>query len=64
MKGDIAPQEWKGDFNFTYRIGPGFQNPDRKVQMTISNKNHNVSVYNAFGIIKGTLEPGSTISNT
>ena len=57
--GDDAPPTWQGALNFTYRLGPGFLQPDRKVQMFISTHNQNVSVYNAFGVIKGAIEPGN-----
>ena len=58
LAGEEAPSEWQGGLNFTYRLGPGFVQPDRKVQMFISTQNQNASVYNAFGVIKGAIEPG------
>ena len=58
MAGEAAPPAWQGGMNFTYSLGPGFTQPERKVQMFISTSNQNASIYNVFGIIRGTVEPG------
>ena len=63
MTGEEAPPAWQGGMNFTYRLGPGFIRPEKKVQMFISTSNQNASIYNVFGIIRGTVEPGRTYMN-
>ena len=63
MAGENAPSAWQGGLNFTYKLGPGFTQPGRKVQMFISTSNQNASIYNVFGIIKGSIEPGTKISS-
>ncbi|XP_063400485.1 glutamate carboxypeptidase 2-like [Mytilus trossulus] len=56
MTGDQVPDEWKGDLNITYRIGPGLTNK-RKINLRVSNKLAHRRIFNVIGKIKGELEP-------
>ena len=63
MIGEDAPPAWQGGLNFTYKLGPGYTQPEKKVQMFISTSNQNASIYNVFGIIKGSIEQGTPVAN-
>ena len=58
MAGEAAPTDWQGGLNFTYHIGPGFKQAQRHVQMFVSTHTQSARVYNAFGVIEGSVEPG------
>ncbi|XP_028320694.1 N-acetylated-alpha-linked acidic dipeptidase 2 [Gouania willdenowi] len=60
MGGPIPPNNWKGNLNVPYRIGPGFQDvvsKDQKVRMNIHTNNQVTRIYNVIGRIRGALEP-------
>lgn len=52
------PNEWVGDLNASYSLGPGFLNPEWKVKMNISTTNQKRTVYNTIGILRGSVEDG------
>nr|XP_002741450.2 PREDICTED: N-acetylated-alpha-linked acidic dipeptidase 2 [Saccoglossus kowalevskii] len=57
LGGDIAPESWQGGLNISYRIGPGFTNPNRSVQMDIHTSRERRLTYNTIGFIRGQVEP-------
>uniref|UniRef100_A0A8C9VRE3 Glutamate carboxypeptidase 2 n=1 Tax=Scleropages formosus TaxID=113540 RepID=A0A8C9VRE3_SCLFO len=59
MGGQIPPNNWKGDLNVSYRIGPGFADglANRKVRMNIHTINRVTRIYNVIGKIRGAVEP-------
>ncbi|XP_066938487.1 putative N-acetylated-alpha-linked acidic dipeptidase isoform X1 [Macrobrachium rosenbergii] len=57
MEGETAPSDWQGGLNFTYRLGPGFQQKNLKVNLDVNNENTPTTTYNVIGIIKGSVEP-------
>lgn len=57
MGGRRAPEKWGGAFNFTYHLGPGFQNKSLKVHLRVKNKLVNRTIQNVIGYIKGRVEP-------
>ncbi|XP_071506201.1 N-acetylated-alpha-linked acidic dipeptidase 2-like [Diadema antillarum] len=57
MTGDEVPRDWRGSLDVTYRFGPGFANPDRKVKMSIHTSREIRTTYDVIGIIKGAVEP-------
>ena len=61
MAGEAAPTDWQGGLNFTYHIGPGFKQTQRHVQMFVSTHTQSARVYNAFGVIEGSVEPGEAV---
>ncbi|RWS12811.1 N-acetylated-alpha-linked acidic dipeptidase 2-like protein [Dinothrombium tinctorium] len=57
MGGKEVPKEWAGLFNFTYRLGPGFQNTSLKLRLKVNNKLVNTTISNVIGYIRGDVEP-------
>ncbi|XP_077861865.1 N-acetylated-alpha-linked acidic dipeptidase 2-like [Saccoglossus kowalevskii] len=57
LSGDIVPSGWAGDLGVTYRIGPGFNNANRKVNMDIHTRNEQRMTHNVIGFIEGAVEP-------
>ncbi|KAJ8368083.1 hypothetical protein SKAU_G00081110 [Synaphobranchus kaupii] len=59
MGGLIPPNNWKGDLNISYRIGPGFtaEFTTQKVRMNIHTNNQVTRIYNVIGKIRGAVEP-------
>ena len=57
MTGEEAPEDWRGDLPITYRLGPGFANSEWTVKMFIHTENKIATTYNAFAMIKGSIEP-------
>ncbi|XP_076465735.1 glutamate carboxypeptidase 2-like isoform X2 [Babylonia areolata] len=57
MDGPAAPEAWKGDLNFTYRLGPGLREKDTKVRVLVNNYMDVKQVHNVIGYIKGSEEP-------
>lgn len=53
----LAPEEWQGELNSTYYLGPGFQ-ADRKVKLHVRTSNKIATIHNTIGIIYGDVEPG------
>ncbi|KAL5009288.1 hypothetical protein ScPMuIL_014869 [Solemya velum] len=56
MGGRQAPEGWVGGIPVTYSLGPDLRD-SRKIRLSTSNKNSRRKTYNAFGIIKGFVEP-------
>ncbi|XP_063958834.1 putative N-acetylated-alpha-linked acidic dipeptidase isoform X1 [Lytechinus pictus] len=57
LAGDEVPDDWKGGLNITYRFGPGFTNPNRKVKMSIHTSREIRTIYNVISVINGAVEP-------
>lgn len=56
LDGTIAPGDWKGGFNLTYRVGPALKD-NLKVRVSVNNELTNKTIYNVMGTIKGKVEP-------
>ncbi|XP_064600479.1 N-acetylated-alpha-linked acidic dipeptidase 2-like [Liolophura sinensis] len=56
MKGAIAPPDWRGGLNLTYRLG-GVKTPKSFVRLRVTTRNERRTVYNVVGIIRGWEEP-------
>jgi len=52
------PDNWVGDLNASYSLGPGFLIPDWKVKMNVSTSNQKRLTYNTVGILRGSMEDG------
>ncbi|RWS29270.1 N-acetylated-alpha-linked acidic dipeptidase 2-like protein [Leptotrombidium deliense] len=57
MGGKPVPKDWAGVFNFTYRLGAGFQNTSLKLRLQVNNKYVNRTIHNVIGYMKGHVEP-------
>ncbi|XP_030854959.1 glutamate carboxypeptidase 2 [Strongylocentrotus purpuratus] len=57
LGGDEVQNAWKGGLNITYRYGPGFTDPNRKVKMSIQTSREIRTIYNVIGVINGAVEP-------
>jgi len=60
LAGPLAPAGWIGALPITYRIGPGYDPTyvfNGTVLMEIFNTNEIRTIHNAFGIIRGEIEP-------
>ncbi|KAL4238468.1 N-acetylated-alpha-linked acidic dipeptidase 2 [Mactra antiquata] len=59
MGGDPVPDGWSGKLlnNSSYKFGPGFQDENLEIELSVHGKNERRKTYNAFGIIKGEVEP-------
>ncbi|CAG0901466.1 unnamed protein product [Darwinula stevensoni] len=57
LAGVQAPPEWQGALNVTYRLGPGFAQPNWKVKMEVRTRNEMATVHNVIGILHGSVEP-------
>ncbi|KAK7082545.1 N-acetylated-alpha-linked acidic dipeptidase 2 [Halocaridina rubra] len=57
MGGVEAPSEWQGDLNVTYRLGPGFQQQDLRLNLDVNNIYQQNITHNVIGIMKGSVEP-------
>ena len=62
LTGEVAPESWQGGLNFTYRIGPGFNDASHWVKMHVHMRTVHADMYNAVGIIEGSVEPGEEIT--
>jgi len=57
---NLPPENWVGDLNASYSLGPGFINPRWKVKMNVTTKNQKRLTYNTIGILLGSIEDGTT----
>ncbi|CAL9683855.1 unnamed protein product [Knipowitschia caucasica] len=59
MGGQIPPNNWKGNLNVSYKIGPGFINDYKNftVRLNIHTNNQVTRIYNVIGKIRGAIEP-------
>ncbi|XP_064117525.1 putative N-acetylated-alpha-linked acidic dipeptidase [Macrobrachium nipponense] len=57
MGGLTAPMAWQGGFNATYKIGPGFITPGRKLGLEVHVYLVQTTTYNVIGVIEGSEEP-------
>ena len=53
------PEDWVGNLNASYSLGPGFINPRWKVKMNVSTSNQKRLTYNTIGILRGSIEDGT-----
>nr|XP_027200501.1 N-acetylated-alpha-linked acidic dipeptidase 2-like [Dermatophagoides pteronyssinus] len=56
MDGMIAPNEWKGGLNVTYRIGTKLKD-NLKIRISVNNRLVRKTIYNVIGMIYGNDEP-------
>lgn len=56
LKGIVAPDEWRGGFNLTYRVGPGLIN-NLKVRVVVNSELENRTIHNVVATLKGNEEP-------
>ncbi|KAM4701184.1 N-acetylated-alpha-linked acidic dipeptidase 2-like isoform 2-T2 [Discoglossus pictus] len=59
MGGPSPPDNWKGNLNVPYNIGPGFlkDSSTKKVKMHVHSYNEVTRIYDVIGKIRGALEP-------
>ncbi|OWF52174.1 putative N-acetylated-alpha-linked acidic dipeptidase [Mizuhopecten yessoensis] len=57
MSGDVVPEDWRGKLNLTYRYGGKLKETGWKIRMFISTQNAMRRTFNAFGILRGAIEP-------
>lgn len=59
LGGRVAPTDWQGALNFTYRLGPGFMPPRQhwSVELHVSTYNERRNTTNVFAYITGSVEP-------
>ncbi|KAL3873154.1 hypothetical protein ACJMK2_036308 [Sinanodonta woodiana] len=57
LSGELATKEWTGALNITYRIGTGFSTTTWNATLRVETYNARRTTYNAFGIIRGSVEP-------
>uniref|UniRef100_A0A8C5QJQ5 Glutamate carboxypeptidase 2 n=1 Tax=Leptobrachium leishanense TaxID=445787 RepID=A0A8C5QJQ5_9ANUR len=59
MRGTPAPDNWMGNLNVSYNIGPGYGESRAawKVKMHIQSYNEIRRVYNVIGTVRGAVEP-------
>lgn len=57
MGGDEVPESWRGGINITYKFGGPLKNAGWKIRIRISTRNIRRTTYNAFGVIRGSVEP-------
>jgi hypothetical protein len=57
LGGREVPVAWKGALNITYRFGPGFKNPDWKIEVDVHSEMKIKTTYNVLGTIRGEIEP-------
>ena len=55
--GNEVPSRWKGSLPITYRLGPGFNDIDITVEVSVNNKLEVKPIYNVIGTIYGREEP-------
>ena len=53
------PEDWVGNLNASYSLGPGFINPRWKVKMNVRTRNQKRLTYNSIGILRGSIEDGT-----
>ena len=57
LDGAVAPSEWHGGFNMTYRVGGSFKNKDISARLHVANYIAMKTIHNVFGTIHGSHEP-------
>ncbi|KAH9503273.1 Glutamate carboxypeptidase 2 [Bulinus truncatus] len=57
LSGTVSPESWHGALPVDYKIGPGFENSEIAVKLTVNNYLDKRIVKNVIGIIKGSEEP-------
>ncbi|XP_039258717.2 putative N-acetylated-alpha-linked acidic dipeptidase [Styela clava] len=58
LTGSVAPKDWQGRLNITYRLGPGFtsEHAESKIKMHVNTRNERAITHNVIGYIRGTVE--------
>lgn len=57
MGGTVAPEEWQGGLNVTYKLGPGLTEPGWTLGLEVLTHSVRTTTYNVIGVIKGSVEP-------
>ncbi|XP_070538244.1 putative N-acetylated-alpha-linked acidic dipeptidase [Ptychodera flava] len=58
MKGDVVKEDWHGEIpEVTYRYGPGLDDDDEIVKVSVYSSNERRTSYNTIGMIRGSVEP-------
>ncbi|XP_077987706.1 N-acetylated-alpha-linked acidic dipeptidase 2-like [Glandiceps talaboti] len=58
MKGAEVKEEWRGKIDgVTYKYGPGLENTDHHVKISVYTSNDRRTTYNTIGMIRGSVEP-------
>lgn len=58
MGGATAPDDWQGDLNLTYHLGPELQEVGWTIKLEVHTKNTPVTIYNVVAVMWGSEEPG------
>ena len=58
-EGELAPEEWRGELDVDYFLGPELKYPKWKIRMEILTSNKMATIYNTIGILEGQEEPGN-----
>lgn len=58
MGGSVAPDDWQGDLNTTYHLGPGLQEVGWTVKLEVHTRNVRTTIYNVVAVMWGSEEPG------
>lgn len=61
MGGPVAPPEWQGGLNLTYKLGPGLKDSGELISMEINTQNKVTTTYNVIGVMRGIDEPGNRL---
>lgn len=56
-----APEDWIGNLNVSYSIGPGFADPDWKLRLEVRTATKRATISNVIATIRGSVEPGRTM---
>lgn len=55
---DPSPGSWRGSLKSPYPIGPGFSDPDWKIELLINTATVSETRYDVVAAIRGIHEPG------
>ena len=55
--GQVAPNDWQGGLDITYKLGPGFTDNNLKVRLEVNNDYVTKPIYNVIGTVFGKDEP-------
>ncbi|XP_050737432.1 N-acetylated-alpha-linked acidic dipeptidase 2-like isoform X1 [Eriocheir sinensis] len=57
MGGAVAPDDWQGNLNLTYHLGPGLQEAGWTVKVEVHTRNVPTTIYNVVAVMWGSEEP-------
>lgn len=58
MGGAVAPDDWQGNLNLTYHLGPGLQEAGWTVKVEVHTRNVPTIIYDVVAVMWGSEEPG------